>query len=737
MKRMKKIAVVCALALVAAACGTGTSEVIVVDYDDERNAALPVDDGKPFLAVGCCAEAIAKDSAGNIWVGGGNLVVGRATGGLAAFGPRPDSFDRVEGIVQSIVPDGVGGAYISGLQISRVGRTNTRNLVRIGPDGAMDPAFAPAWTDTTVVRSVAVQGAGASRRLFAIVEEGAGGARGVARIVVLDPATGAELSRIEPRFAGALIDIRGAVLHAAGRGVVVVGEFTMAADGANVAGALVLDPTGREVATLSLRRGQNGALSGRVIASDAVEGANRSDSVYIAGDFDDARVRAADGSIQWLRPGEVLNLARLNWSAAGVTIGRYATVAGSVVTVDASRKRDTEVLYVGGQSFFLVSINGALSRPPNTNIVKFTRNDTTNAVSLSATTEVDVNGYVSLVRRVVDEDGKDVLVMAGGFSSAGVGVSRRVDVRGFVVATWEQTGWRQLPGAFDHDNEGVLAAEWVGDHLLLGGDFRVVGYRVGSLLKLTPDGAFTTAIRQPLQPNDWVTSIAVKDGYVYVGGAFTEVGRTNPVATSGVIRYTEAGEFDPTFSRPITAPDGVPYILDIAFGPDKMYVGGKFNYGGVRNNFVTFSLPNFTLVPGRSWESVDDTVRDISVSADGANVAIAGDFRSMGEWRSPNVVVIDEAAGRIRDSFRGYDQPNGGDAVSVAFDDATGTVYTGFLWGETSIVNQRLDGSIVNRFVDRGVGKLAASNGRLYFGTSWFNGVVRIVDTTTNAFVAV
>ncbi|MFM9084648.1 MAG: hypothetical protein ACKOQ7_12375, partial [Actinomycetota bacterium] len=446
---------------------------------------------------------------------------------------------------------------------------------------------------------------------------------------------------------------------------------------------------------------------------------------------------AADGSIQWLRPGEVLNLARLNWSAAGVTIGRYATVAGSVVTVDASRKRDTEVLYVGGQSFFLVSINGALSRPPNTNIVKFTRNDTTNAVSLSATTEVDVNGYVSLVRRVVDEDGKDVLVMAGGFSSAGVGVSPRVDVRGFVVATWEQTGWRQLPGAFDHDNEGVLAAEWVGDHLLLGGDFRVVGYRVGSLLKLTPDGAFTTAIRQPLQPNDWVTSIAVKDGYVYVGGSFTEVGRTNPVATSGVIRYTEAGEFDPTFSRPITAPDGVPYILDIAFGPDKMYVGGKFNYGGVRNNFVTFSLPNFTLVPGRSWESVDDTVRDISVSADGANVAIAGDFRSMGEWRSPNVVVIDEAAGRIRDSFRGYDQPNGGDAVSVAFDDATSTVYTGFLWGETSIVNQRLDGSIVNRFVDRGVGKLAASNGRLYIGNSWFNGVVRIVDTTTNAFVAV
>ncbi|MFM9083926.1 MAG: hypothetical protein ACKOQ7_08630 [Actinomycetota bacterium] len=322
MKRMKKIAVVCALALVVAACGTGTNEVIVVDYDDERNAALPVDDGKPFLAVGCCAEAIAKDSAGNIWVGGGNLVVGRATGGLAAFGPRPDSFDRVEGIVRSIVPDGVGGAYISGLQISRVGRTNTRNLVRIGPDGAMDPAFAPAWIDTTVVRSVAVQGAGASRRLFAIVEEGAGGARGVARIVVLDPATGAELSRIEPRFAGALIDIRGAVLHAAGRGVVVVGEFTMAADGANVAGALFLDPTGREVATLSLRRGQNGALSGRVIASDAVEGANRSDSVYIAGDFVDARVRAADGSMQWLRAGAVLTLARRKGSAAGVSMGR-------------------------------------------------------------------------------------------------------------------------------------------------------------------------------------------------------------------------------------------------------------------------------------------------------------------------------------------------------------------------------------------------------------------------------
>ncbi|MEY3690729.1 MAG: hypothetical protein RJB57_384 [Actinomycetota bacterium] len=730
---VRKTALALCLAVVATACASASGNVIVVEQQEEsRNAALPNDDGKPFIGLGCCVSAMAKDSTGHIWVGGYNLAVGRVTGGLAAFGATPDNFDRVDGTVTSVVPDGLGGFYVAGY-FSRVGTSPAANLAHVGADGTHDPAFVSPLGAGSPVRDIVVQGAGATRRLYALVQLDTSQWNEPGVLVRLDPVTGAEMSRVNITFLGAPATLTGGGLVATARGIVLHGNFTSERFGYH-AGAVFFGTDGQVVASLSFRQGADGTRPGALVAADSVAGANRTDSVYFGGRFESAFVVGADGTFQESK--QVMNIARVSWAVTGVSISAYALAVGDVRAIDASRSADArEILHVGAGSFLGFSVAGGLVAPPNSHLVRISRSDADSTIVVSAA-EIKPNGYVEMVRHLSTATG-ETLVASGGFSSArfGAGLTDVPVSTRLAIAVSGANGWRQLPGAFFHDGEVISDAALVNDHLLLAGDFTAMGVRGGNLLRLTPDGAFNPSLRQPSQPNDAVEALAVHGGHVYVGGYFSEIGGARPTAVAGVVRYTEAGDFDPGFARPFTHPDGAPVVRDIAFGRDRMYVGGTFEYGPARSNFATFALPDFTLLPARDWESTDGDVRDISVSADGSTVAVAGRFGGMRGWASPAVVVIDEAGGRILDSFRGSSRPEGQvPASAVSFDDVTRTVYTAYEGGETSLVNQRLDGTIVSQFVDRSVGELAASAGRLYLG--YWGRTLRVIDTSTNTFLA-
>ena len=83
MKKIQVLVLGLALALVATACGQSKETAIYVEEDTERNAALASDDGMPFQGVSCCVRDIAKDSKGNLWIGGDFNTVGLVTGGTA------------------------------------------------------------------------------------------------------------------------------------------------------------------------------------------------------------------------------------------------------------------------------------------------------------------------------------------------------------------------------------------------------------------------------------------------------------------------------------------------------------------------------------------------------------------------------------------------------------------------------------------------------------------------------
>lgn len=721
MKKLKALAFVASLAIVATSCGT-TQDELVIEDDTDRNAALATDDGKSFVGMSCCVRDIAKDSKGKVWVGGDFSVIGRVTGGLASIGLTrftESRLDRMAGVVKEVIDDGNGGIYAAGY-ISKVGLSNVKNLVHINNDGSLDRTFNAAVPPTPIVDAALVTSGGQNFLAVLLGDS----------VVKLDTRTGALVSSFRPTIRRNVASIVDADIAVTSRGLVISGHFF--ANGSDFVGAIFTDFAGQELAVISASVIDLQNLNPQVWGSvSTVEvslgtGATPSDIVYLGGAFNAARLMPASGAIQ---DSDVRNVVRVRWNADGLRIENWARFNGEVRAIEAYRTiLGIETAYVGG-SFTSVSY---ADMAINSRFVKVTydplraRADVNNA-------EIRVSGTIDVIRHMTTEGGT-ALFVSGAISGQEVG-GVPLPSGNFAVAIQTNGVWRGAQMAESKADGSIFDVEMINGRIILGGNFSVVGVPSGGLMRLTADGEIEANVLKLIsQPNGPVSAVETRSGYVYVGGDFDSVGTGDDrVALNGLARYSLDGQLDPTFRPAFTPTAGDQLrINDIAFAGQKMYVGGIFAFGANRTNFVTFDSSTFSTLQ-RPWEQFDGEVTSIEPFSDGKFVAVGGAFDSVGDFSTPGVVVIDEVRGRIYESFRTGSAANV-EVNDVTYDAASESLYIAYGVGESPIVNRRLDGTIVKRFMNTGgeVDRVSAGDGLVYLGLS--SRPMLTVDTRTNLY---
>lgn len=708
MKKFQSVVLGLALALVATACGSSSDVAVYVEEDVERNAALASDDGMPFNGISCCVKDIAKDSKGNLWIGGNFNTVGYVTGGAAQILPGSNGLvlPRVTGYVSKVLPDSANGYYLAGL-IAAVGTARTGSIVHLGADGQLDRTFAPALPAGVPIQDIAI---GTDSRgvkvLYVAVANG---------ILKFDAATGAALGTMALTFRGfeaVPIDVR---LESVSRGLVVAGSFQAAR--AVITAAIVVNKDDSHVASVSLYNTDADGTTfwGAVKAVDSHKTPASADVIYIGGDF--------NSSVVWTpaNTGAVTtggNLVRLLWENTGVKNAPAPKFQGGTVdSIAVGAIGFSSTVYYGGNFTRIVA--------DNTVDVQRLGAVTENLVTGAKTAEViaSANSTVStlLYTRI---DNVDTLFAAGNFGRLN-GETRH----GLALMVKRAAGWAALNAVRIVKTDGeVFTAAYGSAGLVIGGNFAVTGFAVGPLLRTDADGRLLPQ-SVPTQPNGVVNALAVNGDKIYVGGKFDNIGGT---LVTGFARYFDSGEFDTRLQVRLTQDLDMAEVNDLAFNGDKLYVGGSFTgFNGVGNrNFITVDATSFISLAGRQWESTNGPVRSIAVSPDGTQVAIAGDFTRVSVVGRNGSAVIDETIGSLSNFMSGT--PVGSRVNSVVFAPNGQSLYLAYEVGDSPLVNQGLDRQVIKRFPDIGgkISVLAAAGNRVYAGLG--DRQLRVVDPTTN-----
>ncbi|MBM3638061.1 MAG: WD40 repeat domain-containing protein [Actinobacteria bacterium] len=714
MKKLQALVLGIALALVATACGQSQETAVYVEEDTERNAALATDDGQPFFGISCCVKDIAKDSQGNFWIGGDFNTIGRVTGGATQvfLGSTEKVLPRVSGIVYKVLSDGNNGYYLAGL-IGAVGTARTASIVHVGADGNLDRSFAAAIPAGIPVIDLAVGTDNNNARvLYAAVPNG---------ILKVDATTGASLGTLALTFRGFEAVPQVVKLESVSRGLVVTGSFLVAR--AVITGAIVVNKDGSHAASVSLfNRDANGTTNwGEAIAIDSYKTSLGADAIYIGGDFNSSLVwTAANGAA--VEPEAVGNATRLLWENAGVKVVPTAKFEGGTVNaISVGATGFVSTVYFGG--------NFTRAVASNTLDVQRLAALVENLASGARTIEAAGSANSTVSTLLYSKNGSsDTLFVAGDFTTL-----NGAPHYGLAFMAKRVSGWGVVTVIRFIKTDGVINSAAVGSSgLVVGGNFNVAGYPIGTLLRTDPDGRILPQ-SIPNPPNGPVNALAVDNGMVYVGGKFDSVGGN---LVTSFVRYLESGEYDPRMQVRLTQDFDVAEVKDIVFNGDKLYVGGSFTgFNGVGNrNFITVDSRRFISLAGRQWESTNGPVRSIAVSPDGSKVAVAGDFTTMSVVGRNGLAVIDETAGAITDFLTGA--ARGSRVNSVAFAPSGDSLYLAYEAGDSPLVHQGLNRQVIKRFPDIGgkIEVLSVGGGKVYAGLS--DRQLRVVDISTNTVLS-
>jgi hypothetical protein len=545
------------------------------------HAALP--DADPPVTNGA-VETIVRDGS-TLYLGGDFSYVGRRTSlaRLGADGRSTGAFPRVtDGSVDALLDDGAGGWYVGG-SFETIGGADVPRLAHVLADGSVDPSFRPGPDGP--VRALALAGG----VLYA------GGDFDAPRrnLMLLDPADGSLLADAP--------DPDGSVeaLAANGGEVLVGGRFTTIAGQARAHVAALAGGT-----ATAFDPGADGTVRAIAVASG---------EIYLGGSFRSvggaprkrlAAVDAAGAPTGWTptADGSVHALAvdafhvyaagtfdRLNGSAER-GFGKLDRLTGAVQHVQADLASDAYALALDGGRVYVDGDEAIAAIDLATGTIAWTSKYAGGAVHALALRDGDV--------------------YAGGtFDSAG-GEPRR-----HLAAIELDTG---APSAWAPDPDGPVTALALHDgSLYTGGAFtqiagaargRLAAFDTGTGALTAFDGQADAAVNDLVagaegvfaafgttlaaldpatgaaragwnpSPNAPVTTLALQDGSLYAGGAFTSIGGAPRTRLAALDATTgQATAFDAKLSnggRTTTV------TALAASGAGTVFVGGEFESAG-------------------------------------------------------------------------------------------------------------------------------------------------------------
>jgi hypothetical protein len=316
------------------------------------------------------------------------------------------------------------------------------------------------------------------------------------------------------------------------------------------------------------------------------------------------------------------NVARWNgstWSALG--LGVESNIRSELAEVDALALAANGDLYVGG--FF----DQAGSLTDTNNLARW------DGTAWSRLGTLAYNGTNSYVKSLVVAASGDLYV-GGQFTRAGNANATR-------IAKWNGSVWTTLGqgiGSVSTDGVFAMALAPNGD-LYAGGSFVQAGGRAANALAKWNGTAWTPFIAFPVTGlgngvNSYVQALAVAaNGDLYVGGLFTQVGRTN---TTGVAKWDGAAWS--TLGAGVGNGGGSgAYALSLA-ASGELYAVGLFDRAGALpvENLARWNGVAWTTAPGTAALGLNQQILAVAVASNG-DVYVGGLFYRAGGVAANNV----------------------------------------------------------------------------------------------------
>lgn len=270
--------------------------------------------------------------------------------------------------------------------------------------------------------------------------------------------------------------------------------------------------------------------------------------------------------------------------------------------------------YVGGLAIYGndLLVAGAFSGFRGTNTDKVVKISTTGVGLVDSMWQSGISGYASAGKLAIKDSS---LFVEGFFGWYGTGNRSLLKVHlngnGQIDTSWNTFFYRTNAIAIDDSN--IFAA--TGNSV----------FKISINKNATIDTSWKVTVGKPWMPNqtDPITSLAIQDGYLYIGGDFTVIGKYESKGSARV--STRSGAID-TAWKP--APIGRVYSLAVK-GQD-VFIGGLFPsiIGIPRNNvfrFVTSTgLIDTLWNPNADWHVYSMAVRNNEVFAGGYFSRIGG-----------------------------------------------------------------------------------------------------------------
>jgi trimeric autotransporter adhesin len=507
---------------------------------------------------------------GTLYVSGGFRSVGPNTGGgvpIDRQSGRPlRPYPRVTGVVNAVVPDGVGGWYVGGWFVA-VGGLPRSNLAHILPDGTVAP-----WSPDPDAEVLALSRSG--QTLYVGGRFAAIGGRQRAHVAAIDLDSG-EVTDWDP---AANLQVR--TFLVSDSCVYVGGDFTSIGGQAR-RGLAALDPvTGGATSW-------NPDLGGSIRAFTLV-----GDTLYVGGDFYDltrcclAAVSASTGQVSAWNPGVV-----------GPGDSDYDDPL-----VYALAERDNRLYLAGHFTGVGGQVRGGLAQ------IDLATGQTTSW-------NPDPGPWGPWNRDVTAMALADTTMYVAGLF-AEMGNWSRNFVAEVGLAGGQATAWN--PNAIDMS----LALAIGGDDVYVGGWFTSIGPDVTSRINLVAFDATTGA------PKDWnptfegldASILAVTHGQVYVSGYFDFIGGKWRYMFAALDTLTGAAtDWDPRANGLVTE------VLPVG---DTLYIGGWFTSiaGQTRHRLASIDLKTMELT---SWNpDVNDDVDGFAIKD--TTVYLVGFFSAVG-----------------------------------------------------------------------------------------------------------
>jgi hypothetical protein len=298
-------------------------------------------------------------------------------------------------------------------------------------------------------------------------------------------------------------------------------------------------------------------------------------------------------------------------------------VAGNVNTILLSGT----TLYAGGN---FLAVNGTV---PRNRLAAF---DTTTGAATSFNPSVNSAQVQSLAMSGT------TLYVGGGFTSIGSPAATRNRLAAFDTTTGALT-------TFDPNiSASVTALAISGTTLYAGGMFTAVNGTVPRNRLAAFDTTTTGTVLAAFNPNmsNSVTSLAVAGGTVYAAGTFATV--NGGVARQGVAALDAGTGVATAFDAGLSA---LAPAQSLAVANGVVYVGGAFttvNGGVSRNNIAAFAASDGAVVPGFD-PNVDAAVNTVAVA--GSRVYAGGSFTFAGAETVHNRLAAVNADGTIDAGF--------------------------------------------------------------------------------------